>query len=124
MLGDGSAAGRACPSGPGAISRGLLCGALATLMAPHRTFAQDKPIDLPEVRVIANTPLAPPSRRAARPAETAPPRAAEAPPPRASGAPSRRAAVASPRTTIPSQAAPAPVDPSLIERDKIPTNAQ
>jgi iron complex outermembrane recepter protein len=128
MLGDCSAAGRACPSGPGAISRGLLCGALATLMAPHRTFAQDKPIDLPEVRVIANTPLAPPSRRAARPAETSPPRAAEAPPPRASGAPSRRAAVAPPRTTIPSQAAPktepAPVDPSLIERDKIPANVQ
>src|ERR1700737_2334949 len=102
MLGDGSAAGRACPSGPGAISRGLLCGALATLMAPHR--------------------------RAARPAETSPPRAAEAPPPRAAGAPSRRAAVAPPRTTIPSQAAPktepAPVDPSLIERDKIPANVQ
>ena len=73
MLGDGSAAGRACRSGPGAISRILLWAALAALAVPRATFAQDT-VGLPEVRVIANTPLAP--------ASPAPPRGTEAPPAR------------------------------------------
>src|SRR6266480_3317106 len=87
---------------PHLIFRGLLCAALAALVPPRATFAQDKPIGLPEVRVIANTPLAPASPRpAARPAERAPPRAAETPPPRAAETSSRRTAVAPSRSVAP-----------------------
>src|SRR6516165_9769514 len=101
MLGDGSAAGRACPSRPGAISRSLPCAALAALMVLGAAFAQDKPIDLPEVRVIANTPLARPSHRTASRPKT--------PAARAVGAPRRTNVVSRPvRATAP--AAPA-VDP-------------
>jgi iron complex outermembrane receptor protein len=77
-------------------------------------FAQDKPIDLPEVRVIANTPLARPSHRTASRPET--------PAARAVGVPRRTNVVSRPvRATAP--AAPT-VDPSLIERDKVPSNVQ
>ena len=119
MLGDGSAAGRACRSGPGAISRILLWAALAALAVPRATFAQDA-VGLPEVRVIANTPLAPPSRRAA-PRTEAPPARLSAP--RQAGDLSRpvRARAVAP-AAVP--AATAAVDPALIDRDKIPANVQ
>src|SRR5262245_48130173 len=96
MLGDGSAAGRICRSAPGAISKGLLWAALAAPMVPRATFAQDT-VGLPEVRVIANTPLAPPSRRAA-------PRT-EAPPESGGTAPRRTGARPRP---VRATAAPAP----------------
>src|SRR6516164_5057603 len=103
------------------ISRGLLSAAsFAALTVSDPVLAEDQSVTLPEVKVIANTPLAPAGpRRAARPAETSPPRAVEAPPSGAAEAPSRRAAVAPPRTATSSQ-----VDPSLIEREKVPSNVQ
>jgi iron complex outermembrane receptor protein len=93
--------------------RGLLSAvSFAALMAPDAIFAEDRPIILPEVRIIANTPLAPASPRPAGRAETPP-------------AP---AVVRPARTVAPSQAprttAPAAEDPSLIDRDKIPANVQ
>jgi hypothetical protein len=112
------------------IARSLLSAvSFAALTAWDPVLAEDKPVGLPEVKVIANTPLAPASPRPpARPAERAPPRVAETPPPRAAETSSRRAALAPSRTVTPSQPAPeaasAPADPSLIERDKIPANVQ
>ena len=122
--------GRATVLRPRMIARSLLSAvSFAALAAWDPVLAEDKPVGLPEVKVIANTPLAPASPRpAARPAERVPPRAAETPPPRAAETSSRRAAVAPSRTVAPSQPAPeaalAPADPSLIERDKIPANVQ
>jgi hypothetical protein len=112
------------------IARGLLSAvSFAALAAWDPVLAEDKPVGLPEVKVIANTPLAPASPwPATRPAERAPPRVAETPPPRTAETSSRRAAIAPSRTVAPSQPAPeaalAPADPSLIERDKIPANVQ
>jgi iron complex outermembrane receptor protein len=117
MFGDGSAAGRACPSGSSAIARRLL-GAFAftALMAPDAIFAEDNPISLPELRVIANTPLAPAS---SRPAATTSAPAATTPARRVVAAPASRAA-----PPVSREAAPAPVDPGLIDRDKVPANVQ
>jgi iron complex outermembrane recepter protein len=117
MFGDGRAAGRACPSGSSAIARRLL-GAFAftALMAPDAIFAEDNPISLPELRVIANTPLAPAS---SRPAATTSAPAATTPARRVVAAPASRAA-----PPVSREAAPAPVDPGLIDRDKVPANVQ
>jgi len=117
MFGDGRAAGRACPSGSSAIARRLL-GAFAftALMAPDAIFAEDNPISLPELRVIANTPLAPASPR---PAATTSAPAATTPARRVVAAPASRAA-----PPVSREAAPAPVDPGLIDRDKVPANVQ
>jgi iron complex outermembrane receptor protein len=113
MLGGGGAAGHGA-------NWSLLCAALAiTLMAPHRTFAQDKTIGLPEVRVIANTPLAPASPRpATRRVETPP-----APSPSARRAAPARA-VAVPQAVRATSPAESPIDPALIDREKIPANVQ
>jgi iron complex outermembrane receptor protein len=113
MRGEGGIAGRASGGRPRMICRGLLSAAsFAALMAPEAMFAEDKPISLPEVRIIANTPLAPASPRPARQADSLLPRAVVRP---------THTAVASqaPRETLPG----AP-DPGLIDRDKIPANVQ
>jgi iron complex outermembrane receptor protein len=120
MRGEATNAGRARLRPTGLILRVLLRAAsFAALMVSHATFAQntiaqDKPIGLPEVRIIANTPLAPPSRRAAPAAET--PRAR-------TGAVVRRTRAASQPAAAAAPAAPV-VDPGLIERDKVPANVQ
>jgi iron complex outermembrane receptor protein len=111
---------------PRVISWGLL-GASFTALAPGAVLAED--ITLPEVKVIANTPLAPPSpRRAPRAAERPAPRVPEPESTRGSAERPSRPAAAAPRTAAPSQAAapptPAVTDPALIERDKIPANVQ
>ncbi|HEY7242417.1 MAG TPA: TonB-dependent receptor [Xanthobacteraceae bacterium] len=110
------------------ISRGLL-SAVGFAVAASHVFAEESSVTLPEVRVIANTPLAPPSpRRAARAAERSAPRAPEPEPTRGSAERPSRQAVAAPRSAAPAQAptpaAPAVSDPALIERDKIPANVQ
>ncbi len=117
MFGDGSAAGRACPSGSGASARRLL-GAFAftALMAPDAIFAQSNPVSVPEVRIIANTPLAPAS---SRPAATTSAPAATTPARRVVAEPASRAA-----PPVSRDAALAPVDPGLIDRDKVPANVQ
>jgi iron complex outermembrane recepter protein len=119
MSGEGGAAGRARASGLSAVSRRLSGAvAFAALMAPGAILAED--VSLPEVRVIANTPLAPASPRP-------PARPAPATPAPASSTPARRAVSApAPRATAPAsrESAPAPVDPGLIERDKVPANVQ
>ncbi len=104
---------------PGRSQEILLWAALAALAVPRATFAQDA-VGLPEVRVIANTPLAPPSRRAA-PRTEAPPARLSAP--RQAGDLSRpvRARAVAP-AAVP--AAAAAVDPALIDREKIPANVQ
>jgi iron complex outermembrane recepter protein len=96
-----------------AISKRLLSAAsVVALMAPVATVAQD--VDLPEVKVIATTPISAPTPRPAprssEPTRTAAPRVA---------APSAPAARPSP-----APAAPVPPDPSLIDRDKVPSNVQ
>jgi iron complex outermembrane recepter protein len=98
---------------------GLLWAALTVPMVPRATFAQDT-VGLPEVRVIANTPLAPPSRRAVPPTEAPPERVAA---PRQAGVRSRPVRA---RAVAPAAApgAASAVDPALIERDKIPANVQ
>src|SRR5947209_8380530 len=113
MRGEVTSARRARLLPPHLIFRGLLCAALAALMPPRAAFAQDKPIGLPEVRVIANTPLAPASPRPAA-------RRQEAPPARAVGRPTRTLAASQPAR----ESALAAPDPGLIDRDKIPANVQ
>jgi iron complex outermembrane receptor protein len=97
----------------GSWSRALLVGlGAAALATPGMILAQDNAITLPEVKVIATTPISAPRPRASQPAPIRQP--ATRP-------------VASTRNAIP---APAPasqtaaVDPSLIERDKVPSNVQ
>jgi iron complex outermembrane receptor protein len=111
MRGEVGIAGHASLSPPRMICRALLSAvSFAALMAPDAIFADDRAISLPEVRVIANTPLAPASPRPVR----------EAPAP--------RAVVRAPRTAAVSQAsretALTVADPGLIDRDKIPANVQ
>jgi iron complex outermembrane receptor protein len=109
MFGEGRAAHCARP-GSGLRAGLLLPGvaAFAALMAPQAAFAEDKPVTVPEVRVIANTPVAPASPRPAARAPVATP---------AAPAPARRA-------VAPREAARAPLDPALIDRDKVPANVQ
>src|SRR5262249_12400941 len=76
-------------------------------MAPDAILAQD--VKLPEVQVIATTPLAAPRHRAAATTTTTRTRARPATAPAAAP------------TTV---AAPAPPDPSLMDRDKVPSNVQ
>jgi iron complex outermembrane receptor protein len=83
----------ACASAAAAFS--------AALMSSDAGFAQDNSIALPEIRVIASTPLSAPSPRAPASAATPAPAAAASP-----------------------GANPPVVDPSMIERDKIPANVQ
>jgi len=115
MFGEGRAAHCACPGSSPRAGR-LLPGvaAFAALMAPQAAFPEDKPVNVPEVRVIANTPVAPASPR---PAARAPAAPAAAP---AGPAPARRAA------TAPASREPAavPLDPALIEIDKVPANVR
>jgi iron complex outermembrane recepter protein len=80
--------------------------ALTILAAPAAGRAQDtSPSTLPEIQVIATTPLSAHPRRVPRPAATAPASAASPAPP-------------------PSETAPVAADPSLIDRDKVPANVQ
>jgi iron complex outermembrane recepter protein len=95
------------------IPRGLLSAiCFAGLMAPDRIFAQDKPVSLPEVRVIARTPLST--------AGPAPARRQTAEPARAVGGPARTIVASQPMRAT----APPAVDPNLIDRDKVPANVQ
>jgi iron complex outermembrane receptor protein len=108
MSGDIGVAGSTCSASLGTISRALLSAvSFAALMAPGVILAQD--VTLPEVRVIATTPLAAPR-----------PRPAAAAPTRATAGPART--VAAPAAAP--APAPAASDPSLIERDKVPANVQ
>jgi iron complex outermembrane receptor protein len=84
----------------------------AALMASGGALAEDKPISLPEVRIIATTPLSPASPPPARRAET--------PPARAVVGPARTVAA----SQVPRENAPAAADPSMIDRDKVPANVQ
>jgi iron complex outermembrane recepter protein len=84
----------------------------AALMAPGGASAEEKPISLPEVRIIATTPLSP--------ASPPPPHRAETPPARAVVGPARTIAA----SQVPRENAPAAADPSLIDRDKVPANVQ
>jgi iron complex outermembrane receptor protein len=82
---------------------------IAALMAPDAILAQDGGVTLPEVQVIATTPLSTPSPRpAARPT-------------RAAAAPLRAVSTAAPAAPASAPAAP---DPSLMDRDKVPANVQ
>src|SRR3954462_15680025 len=114
--------GHASLSPPRRTRGGLLSAVgFAALLAPNAMLAQEPPTDLPEVRVIANTPLAPASPRPARRATPAPSRPAVRPaPPRPRGRRPRARAVAK----APRAAARAAADPGLVDRDKIPANVQ
>src|SRR5436190_1494605 len=106
MRGDVCVARRA---GLAITSRGLLGAVgLTALMAPGAILAQE--VKLPEVQVIATTPLAA-SRPRATPATTT-----------RGTAPART--TAAPTTTPTVVAAPSPPDPSLMDRDKVPSNVQ
>jgi iron complex outermembrane receptor protein len=88
------------------------------LMAPQAILAEET-ISVPEVKVIANTPVAPASPRpAARPAPTAAP--GPTAPARAAATPARPAAA----RPVSREPAAAPLDPALIEIDKVPANVQ
>jgi iron complex outermembrane receptor protein len=112
MSGDAGTAIRACSSGLGTASRGLLGAvSLAALMAPGAILAQDLP--LPDVRVIATTPLS-----AASPRPAAQPSRSAAAPTRSSPTPAPAVAAAPPAGTS------AAADPSLMDRDKVPANVE
>ena len=108
MRGGGCVARRAAR---GTRSRALLRAAsLAALIAPCASLAED--IQLPEVKVIATTPLAAPKSRPSAPA------------PRTNRAAGRGGATTAPAAAPAAVAAPAPPDPSLIAADKVPANVQ
>ncbi len=120
MRGKVGFAARASLSPLSMIRRVLLSAAsIAALAAADGAFAQDRAVTLPEVKVIANTPLAPASPRPAPRADTPLPRPV---------VPSRRATAPSQGVVARSQSVPAtaPVatDPGVIDRDKIPANVQ
>jgi iron complex outermembrane receptor protein len=81
---------------------------LTALMAPGGSFAQE--VKLPEVQVIATTPLA-----ASRPRAT---------PTTTTRAPGPARTTAAPTTAPTVVGAPTPPDPSLMDRDKVPSNVQ
>jgi iron complex outermembrane recepter protein len=94
----------------GAMPKALLGAvSLTAVMAPGAILAQE--VKLPEVQVIATTPLA-----ASRP------RAAPTTTTRVVAAPAR--GTAAPATAPTVVAAPAPPDPSLMDRDRVPSNVQ
>src|SRR6516162_2753822 len=103
--------GRMLGSWSWALLFGLGAAALAT---PGMILAQDNAITLQEVKVIATTPISAPRPPASQPAPMRQPTTS----PVASVATSN----ATPALAPPSQ--PAAVDPSLIERDKVPSNVQ
>jgi iron complex outermembrane receptor protein len=88
---------------------------LMALTLPETLLAQPAPgspdVNIPEVRVIATTPTSSSSPRRAAPAGTTTPRPARAP--------ARGRAPAAPVTPV-----AAPVDPTVIDRDKVPSNTQ
>ena len=111
----------------GSWSRALLVGlGAAALATPGMILAQeDNAITLPEVKVIATTPISAPRPRASQPEpmrQPATPPAASAATRDATPAPTPPSQPATPPPAPPSQ--PAAVDPSLIERDKVPSNVQ
>ncbi|MGP0091768.1 MAG: TonB-dependent receptor [Xanthobacteraceae bacterium] len=115
MRGALDVAGRAGSFGLAATLRRFLSGiSLAALMAPGVSNAQEaKGTNLPEIRVIAPTPLSTVSPRlVSKPAPVTPARA--------------RARSRSPARNQSAQATRgiAATDPSLIDRDKIPANVQ
>ena len=86
------------------------------LPAPGWAESASAPLTLPEVSVTATTPLSAPSPQRARPAR--------APGPRPAVPQSRVTAAPTPAAPPPPGPAPATLDPSLIERDKVPSNVQ
>src|ERR1051325_2177677 len=101
--------------------RGSLCAlsiGLATV-APETVAAQDassssgrsSPTKLPEIHVIATTPVAPPPRRA--PARVS-----------AGAAPARRTAAPAAPAPAPAEATTTTSVPGAVEQDKIPSNVQ
>src|SRR4051812_9220161 len=91
----------------GVSSRRLLFGltgsvSLAALMAPGAALAQEE-TTLPEIRVIAPTPVPASPRRPSRPAP----------------APTTRQTRTQPQA--PTAAPPAPSEPGVIDRDKLPS---
>ena len=97
MSGDSVIASRAGLLAPCTVLRGLLSALCsAAVMSADALFAQDNATNLPEINVIANTPLA----RATEPTRV----------------------VVRPVVRVPD--APANSDPSLIDRDKVPANVQ
>jgi len=96
-------------SGRAAILKQLLGAAsVAAMAAPGAALAQT--VTLPEVQVIATTPLSSPTPRPAAPATRAP-------------AAATRPAPASATSAAPATGFAAP-DPTLIDRDKVPSNVQ
>src|SRR5437667_9202118 len=84
---------------PGGLAAALWLGA-AALTLPRAAMAQDT-MTLPEIRVIAPTPLSTVSR------------------------PRRVAPASATRTAEPTPATPAtPSDPAVIDRDKVPSNTE
>jgi iron complex outermembrane recepter protein len=121
MGGVANTAGRTTTS----VIRTALCGlplalSAALAIAPRIASAQDASSSngtkLPEIHVIATTPIAPPASR------TAPTRVSggAAPAPRARGP----AAPAAPAPAAPEEAVPAKPVPGAVEADKIPSNVQ
>ena len=95
---------------------GSLCAlSVALAIAPTTVVAQDasssSAAKLPEIRVIATTPVAPPPRRA---------------PARVSGgaAPARRTAAPAAPAPAPAEATTTTPVPGAVEQDKIPSNVQ
>jgi len=109
---------RASRSAPRTRCRGLI-GALgfAAVMAVRPILAEE--VALPEVRVIANTPVSNPAAQGARQPDTAAPRAIS----RSGRAESARAPASVAAPPAPSTTGAA-ADPSVIERDKVPANVQ
>jgi iron complex outermembrane recepter protein len=92
---------------------GLRAAPIALLMAPGIAAAQENPTKLPEIHVIATTPVAPPPRVSTRAAGATSAPATRAPATRAPATSGAAAAV--PETTA------KPV-PGAVDQDKIPSN--
>jgi iron complex outermembrane receptor protein len=97
-----------------------LLSALGIVLLLRPSAGQESTAPVPEVRVIANTPVSPASRQRVERGQSAPARAASGQPARLRS--SRAPAAAAAATAAPAQATP--VDPGLIERDKVPANVQ
>jgi iron complex outermembrane recepter protein len=101
------------------LSAASFAANFAALAAADGAFAQDRAVTLPEVKVIANTPLAPASPRPAPRADTPLPRTTVTS--RRSTAPPQTVAA---RSQSAPASAPVAADPGVIDRDKIPANVQ
>jgi iron complex outermembrane receptor protein len=98
---------RAAGGGQVAFIRGvllLLSGSASLAVLASVAHAQE-PVTLPEVRVIATTPVPAAPRRPSRPTRATPARTAQ-------------------QTPAPSEPPPPPREPGLIERDKVPSSTQ